>query len=98
MAGEEEGDERRNNIILRGEEIIGKGTPQETVRHVLKEDVNIEADVEEAYWIRKRQKGSILLAKLRNWQQKEEVMLKKNQMKGKKLYIDNGLTKKERDV
>lgn len=41
---------------------------------------------------------AILVAKLKSGQQKKEIMLRKGKLKGKKLYIENDLTKKEREV
>lgn len=89
--------ERKNNIIIKGEELTRKETPRETVEYMLKKELQVEAEVEEAFWIGKGNR-SILLAKLRSWHQKREVMIKKKNLKGKKLYIDNDLTKKERDI
>lgn len=40
----------------------------------------------------------MLIVKLKSWQQKKEILAKKRKLKDKKLYIDNDLTKKERDV
>lgn len=55
-------------------------------------------EIKEAYWIGKNSGEDILVAKLKDGQQKEEIMLRKGKLKGKKLYIENDLTKKEREV
>ncbi|XP_076544800.1 uncharacterized protein LOC143305384 [Osmia lignaria lignaria] len=58
----------------------------------------VEVEIEDAFWTRKGERGSILVATLRNWQQKKEIMMKKGKLKGKKIYIDNDLTKNERET
>ncbi|EZA59751.1 hypothetical protein X777_16232 [Ooceraea biroi] len=95
---ERERRERRNNIIMKGEGIPTEGSPKEIIKQTLRQELQIEADIEDAYWIKREQSRRMLVAKLRSWQQKKEILIKKSKMKGKKLYIDNDLTKKERDV
>ncbi|RLU27393.1 hypothetical protein DMN91_001197 [Ooceraea biroi] len=88
----------RRNIIMKGEGIPTEGSPKEIIKQTLRQELQIEADIEDAYWIKREQSRRMLVAKLRSWQQKKEILIKKSKMKGKKLYIDNDLTKKERDV
>ncbi|XP_026827641.1 vicilin-like seed storage protein At2g18540 [Ooceraea biroi] len=95
---ERERRERRNNIIMKGEGIPTEGSPKEIIKQTLRQELQIEADIEDAYWIKREQGRRMLVAKLGSWQQKKEILIKKSKMKGKKLYIDNDLTKKERDV
>ena len=90
--------ERRNNITLRGEDLPRKETPKDTVEYVLRHELQVEAEIEEAYWVGKGEKRGLLIAKLKSWQQKRAVMLKKGTLKEKKLFIDNDLTKKEREI
>ncbi|XP_025269024.1 trichohyalin-like [Camponotus floridanus] len=90
--------ERRNNITLKGEDLSREGPPKRIIEQIMRQELQVEADVEEAYWIRREQRGGMLIAKLKSWQQKREILAKKSKLKGKKLYIDNDLTKKKRDV
>ena len=90
--------ERRNNITLRGEDLPRKETPKDMVEYVLRHELQVEAEIEEAYWVGRGEKRGLLIAKLKSWQQKRTVMLKKNTLKDKRLFIDNDLTKKEREI
>lgn len=72
--------------------------PEETVEQILEHHLQLKLEIEDAYWIKKRSGGGILVAKLSSGQQKKETMLRKGNLKGKKLYIENDLTKKEREV
>ena len=90
--------ERRNNITLRGEDLPRKETPKDTVEYVLRHELQVEAEIEEAYWVGRGEKRGLLIAKLKSWQQKRAVMLKKSTLKDKRLFIDNDLTKKEREI
>lgn len=89
--------ERKNNIVAKGEEILWKETPKDTVEQILDHYFHLKSEIEDAYWIRKSSGGGILVAKLKSGQQKKEIMLRKGELKGKKLYIENDLTKKERE-
>ncbi|XP_071571574.1 uncharacterized protein [Temnothorax nylanderi] len=95
---ERERRERRNNITLKGEDLPKEGSPKGTIEHIMRYELQVEVDVEDAYWIGREQRGRMLIARLKSWQQKKEILAKKSKLKGKKLYIDNDLTKKERDV
>ena len=90
--------ERRNNITLRGEDLPRKETPKDTVEYVLRHELQVDAEIEEAYCVGRLEKKGLLIAKLRSWQQKRAVMLKKSTLKDKRLFIDNDLTKKEREI
>lgn len=90
--------ERRNNIILTGEKLVCKENPKMTAQEVLRNVMKTEAEVEEAFWIKKKEGESMLLVRLRTWEQKREVMIKKSKLKGKRLYVENDLTRKEREV
>lgn len=94
----EERRERRNNITLKGEDLPREGSRKRTIEHIMRHELQVEADVEDAYQIRREQRGGMLIAKLKSWQQKKEILAKKSKLKDKKLYIDNDSTKKERDV
>lgn len=90
--------EKRNNIVIKGADIPMKETPREAAEEIVKQNLQVEAPIEEAYWVRGRRGGSFMVVKFKEWQQKMEIMMKKNKLKGKRLFIDNDLTKKERDI
>lgn len=90
--------DRRNNIIIKGDEIPQGRTPKDTVEEIIRDKVQAEAVIVDAFWIRKRSGGSLLVGKVQNWEQKREIMLKKRNLKDIKLYIENDLTVKEREV
>lgn len=79
--------ERRNNIILKGEELPCGGTLKAKVEQVLVQHLQVKAEIEEAFWIGRGKRGSALIAKLKSWQQKKEVMTNKNKLKNKNIYI-----------
>lgn len=74
------------------------GTPKANVEQVLVQHLQVKAEIEEAFWIGRGKRGSTLIAKLKSWQQKKEVMMNKNKLKNKNIYINNDLTKKERRI
>lgn len=76
--------------------MLRRDSPKETVEEVVNQMLGTKAEVEEAYWIKKKQGESIVVAKLGNWEQKREVMTKKNKLKDKQLYIDNDLMVNDR--
>ncbi|XP_076297968.1 uncharacterized protein LOC143217494 [Lasioglossum baleicum] len=98
--GEEEREKRvrKNNIIIKGEDLKIEATPKQTAEKLIKDELQEEVEIEDAFWIKKNQGENILLAKAKNWQQKKMIMLKKNKLKGKKIYIENDLTKREREI
>lgn len=93
---EREREKRRNNITLSGGDMLRRDSPKETVEEVVNQMLGTKAEVEEAYWIKKKQRESIVVAKLGNWEQKREVMTKKNKLKDKQLCIDNDLMVNDR--
>lgn len=63
---EREKRERRNNIIVSGEEMLHGDTPKDTIQKILSQNLQVEAEIEEAFWIRRGKTGSAVVAKLRN--------------------------------
>lgn len=88
--------ERKNNIVLKGEEIPWRETLKEIIQ-ILEHYLQLKSEIEDAYWIKKSSARGILVAKLKSGQQKKEIMLRKGKLKGKKLYIENDLTKKKKE-
>lgn len=63
---------------------------------MLKKELKVEVRVEEASWTRRG--TNMITAKLENKDQKREIMIKKKNLKGKNIFIDNDLIWKERQV
>lgn len=45
--------ERRNNITLKGEDLPREGSRKRRIEHIIRHELQVEADVEDAYWIRR---------------------------------------------
>lgn len=88
--------EKRNNIIIKGWEAQKRDSLESEVTEMLKKELNAEVRVEEAFWTKRG--TNMITAKLENKDQKREIMTKKKNLKGKRIFIDNDLTWKERQV
>ncbi|XP_024874051.1 trichohyalin-like [Temnothorax curvispinosus] len=89
--------ERKNNIIVKGEDLPREGSPKEEIEQIMRRELQVEVEVEDAYWIRKEQRGRMLIAKLKNWQQKKDVLAKKSKLKAKS-NINEGKDGKEKQI
>lgn len=85
--------QKRNNIVIRNTDIGGEGIAKK-VESFLKQNLDVEINVEEAYEV----KQGIVIAKLESWNKKKSIMEKRNKLKGSKVYIDNDMTVKERKI
>ncbi|XP_076291000.1 uncharacterized protein LOC143214172 [Lasioglossum baleicum] len=88
--------ERKNNIIIRGEEIENRVETKQIVKDILEKMVEAEVEINEAAEIGRGKRA--ILVKLGSWEEKRKVMDAKRKLKGRKLYIDDDLTRKEREV
>lgn len=52
----------------------------------------------EVSWIEGRTRNKIIQVKVSTWEDKKELMRKKNKLKMKQLFVENDLTKKEREI
>lgn len=93
----QERSKRANNIIIKNIPIEGYVTG-EKVEEFLKEKMQIQVTVVEAFKIGKEKENRIVLAKLRDAAQKTIIMKSKRKLIGTKTYIENDLTKQERDI
>jgi hypothetical protein len=95
----EERRRRKNNIVITGWRSEGSSKQQsrEEVEKFIKENIG-EAKVKDCYNINKDQ----ILVQMEEWSGKEKVMKQKGKLRGnratKKIFIDNDLTKKEREI
>lgn len=93
----EEKDKRRNNIILKGIN-SQKGNERETVKNFLKEELKVEAEITQAYTVGNNEQGGIILAQIGTWQNKQQIMQNKSSLKGRNIYVEDDMTKYEREV
>lgn len=81
---------RKNNIRVSGVEVEdGSG-----LEIWLRDELNVEAKIRSAYRVGK----GMVVAEVERWEKKVEIMSAKKKLKGKKIYIDNDLTREDRAV
>lgn len=88
---------RKNNIIINGDGAKQLENKQ-AIQEFIGKELGVQAEVEEAYIVKKNgiEKGTIV--KLRNFEQKREVMANKKKLNGTKIFIENDMTWKEREI
>lgn len=88
--------ERRNNIVIKGLEKKEKGM-EEIEIEFLKNEFGLKEGVGKIIIVGKSKK-EIALVELKDWKAKQKIMIEKNKLGERKIYIDHDLTKKERKV
>lgn len=88
-----EKEEKKNNIVIKGikKEATENSNLKEWVEKLLKNKLGKEYNLEYCRW-----SGSVILAKVKNIEEKIEIMKQKNKLKGEVIYIENDLTWEER--
>jgi len=87
----------KNNIVIRGKNEWGTNRIEQEIKEFLKENLEIEIQVEKTFKIQRNGNKCTVVAELESWEQKKEIMIKKkNLMRG--MYIDNDLTRAEREM
>lgn len=90
--------DRKNNLIIKGTNIEGNRLEKQ-VENLIKNKLGVDIEIKEAYEIKKINGGQgTIIAKLKNWEDKQEVLKNKNKLKGEHIFIDNDLTAKEREI
>jgi hypothetical protein len=89
--------ERKNNVIITG---IGakSGNIERGMEEWLGREIGVKVNVKEAFKINK---DKMMLAKIESWEQKKNILLNKSKLKEKedeRMYIDDNLTKEEREI
>jgi hypothetical protein len=89
--------ERKNNVIITG---IGakSGNIERGMEEWLEREIGVKVNVKEAFKINK---DKMMLAKIESWEQKKNILLNKSKLKEKedeRMYIDDDLTKEERET
>lgn len=88
--------EKRNNIVIKGWEVPKRDLLKTAVEEMLKNKLKVDAIVEKAFWTKKG--TNMVMAKIKDKEQKKEIMIKKQNLKRKNIFIENGLTWKKRQM
>lgn len=92
MVDEKDKEERKENIVIKGEGIVEEPT-NKGVEDLIKKLINVEIKVKNCW-----RSGKVMVIKIENEDTKKEIMLNKHRLKGKKIFIENDLTYEERKI
>lgn len=89
-------EERKNNIVIKGIEIPKEKTTQRDgnkvwAKEFLNESLGIECDI-----INCRESGKVIIVKLSSEEKKKEIMINKNKLKGRSIFIEHDLNWEDR--
>lgn len=62
----------------------------------MKEELEIDVEIKEVKEIGVKRRDSMIIAKMEKWEEKREIMKRKNLKSG--IYVEDDLTRKEREV
>ena len=95
---EQERRERSLNIVVRGEKVEGRRVMDAVTKVFEKIGVKDRGiKVKDVFKLRSREDDSLILVKLYSMDEKRMIMEKKNKLKGTTIYVDDDLTKNERE-
>jgi len=92
--------ERRLNIVIKGVEVKGGNVNVREAMTGVFEKMGVyerEINVKDAYMIRVKENESMIVAKLNSMYDKRMIMEKKSKLRGTRVYVDDDMTKSERD-
>ncbi|XP_043587564.1 vicilin-like seed storage protein At2g18540 [Bombus pyrosoma] len=92
----EEREKRRNNIVIKGVD-WKEGNKEEAVKEFVRDKMGIETEVEKAHTIRVGERTTIMVATMKSREEKIRIMKGKSRLV-KGVYIDDDLTRKEREI
>ncbi|KAK2574881.1 hypothetical protein KPH14_013012 [Odynerus spinipes] len=87
--------EKKCNIIIKG--LNGKGTMEE-IKQFMQIKLKIEPKIETTQVINTGNNNKMIRVKLADWENKQLVNSNKKLLKGEQIYIDNDLTKRQREI
>lgn len=88
---------RRNNRVIKGIDKRGDNRIDKEVKKFIKVNLKMEIEVKRAFKIQTERNKSIVVAELKNWEQKKELMIRKRELKTG-IFIDNDLIRMEREM
>lgn len=87
--------ERKNNIVVRGKKWT-ESNEKEEIEKLLREELDLNLKVKRARVIGDNR--TTVVVEMNSWEDKSAVMGRKNRLKGKSIFIDADMTKKEREI
>lgn len=72
---------RRNNRVIKGMDKRGDNRIDQEVKKFIKINLKMEIEVRRAFKIQTGRNKSIVVAELKNWEQKKELMIRKRELK-----------------
>jgi len=91
-----EGRKWKNNIIIKGVKWREIERLEQEVKEFIRESLKVDVEVKKVRKIRINDNKNIMVAEIDNWEQKREIMSKKELEKG--IIIKDDLTRKEREI
>lgn len=92
-----EKEKRRDNIIIKNLPTT-EGVTREKVEEFLKQKMQVRIEVVDAFNIGRNADKQVIVARLKNFQQKRSVMENKYKLKGTRIYIESDLTGTEKEI
>lgn len=96
-AEREEKRRKKNNIVVKNL-AIEVGKEKEEIQAYIENELKTKVEIKGAYRINRGSNIEMFVAEVGSWEQKQQVMKKKHNLKGKKTIIENDLTPKERQI
>ena len=93
----ERGKKKEHSNQRSGVERSSEGNSEETVKEFIREKLKIETEIERAQKIRRGGKVKIIVATMKSKEEKIRVMKEKRKLE-KGIYIDDDMTRKEREI
>lgn len=91
-----ERERRKKNVVIKGIS-CEKTKIEEGVESFIQEKLGVEVRIERAHAIRVDEGKQIIVATVEKWEMKRQIMMKKRDLE-KGIYIDDDLTKREREI
>ena len=91
-----EREKRRKNIVIKGVD-WKEGNNEGTVKEFIREKMKIGAEIERTHMIRVGNKNTIIVATMKSMEEKIRIMKEKRKLE-KGIYIDDDLTREEREI
>jgi len=89
--------ERKNNIVIMRLENSSKNAKDRAIEF-FKEKLEIQIE-DKVKWVKEVGiNKKLILVSLKDWEDKQEVMGEKGQLKGTKIYINHDLSREDRDI
>lgn len=92
----QERNHKKNNIVVKGAKFESENQKQE-ITDFLQRELGVRADVEEVFKVGK-QEPKVTVIKLKNFEQKTEILKQKYKLGSKRIYLDSDLTTEEQRV